>query len=397
MSYLSKLVAILAFVCSLDARVTETHHRKVVDNAEAKAVYFMTNQANNSILALLVACDGTVSNPTSVATGGAGGNVFDTIANAPAAPDALSSQGSVKVAGNFLFAVNAGSNTLSMFAIDPANPTSLTMIGQPAATNGDFPTSVAASTAIDMVCVAHTGAKSGVTCASFSAEMGLGAFDTLRPFNLGQTNPPTGPFNGIGDIMFNSESSALITTVKGDPAKNNTGFVSTFPVINCAVSTKDTQTSPAGTAVLFGTTLIPGTSNVLATDAAFGFAVLDLNNLSKPLVTTKIADQAATCWAVVSPTTNTGFVTDVGVNHLVEVDLTSGAVVHELNSMNGNPGMIDLQAAGTKVFGLSPGNGTTKASVTVFDVSGGRGSAKEVQNFAVDGADKNAQGMDVFV
>jgi hypothetical protein len=282
-----------------------------------------------------------------------------------------------------------------MFSISAADPTQLTMVGAPGATGGDFPTSVAVSTTLKIACVGHTGAIAGISCAKFDATAGLGSFDAIRSFNLGQTNPPTGPTNGIGDTFFNADSSALITTVKGDPTVNNTGFVSSFPITNGAVSTQDTQISPAGTAVLFGTTLIPGTSNILATDASFGAAVLSLNNLSTPLATTKIADQKATCWAAVSTLTGTGFVTDVAVNHLVETDLASGVIITAFNSTNGNPGMIDLQTLGSNVFALSPGNGTVAPAVTVFDISGGPGSVKEVQNFLVAGlgVDKNAQGM----
>ena len=36
--------------------------------------------------------------------------------------------------------------------------------------------------------------------------------------------------------------------------------------------------------------------------------------------------------------------------------------------------MIDLVSAGNFIYALSPGNATTKAAVTVFDVSGGQGS-----------------------
>jgi len=297
-----------------------------------------------------------------------------------------------------LFAVNAGDNTLSMFVIDTTDPTKLTMVGKPGVTGGDFPTSVAASAKLKTVCVAHTGFVAGVTCTSFDPTKGLGSFDYIRPFNLRQSNPPTGPLNGIGDTLFTEDSRSLITLVKGDPTVNNTGFVSIFPVSDDGcVSTQGTQSSPAGTAVLFGTALIPGTTNVLATDASFGSAILNLQTLTAPVAVTKLADQKATCWAAVSQLTRTGFVTDVGVNHLVEVDLVSGAVVKELNSTNGNPGMIDLETAGPGIFALSPGNGSTPAAVTVFDISGGRGSAKEVQNFAVAGADKNAQGMALFV
>jgi hypothetical protein len=65
----------------------------------AKALYFITNSANNSIVALNVAADGTLSDGSITATGGAGMNGVDST-GAPAAPDALFSQGAVKVLGN---------------------------------------------------------------------------------------------------------------------------------------------------------------------------------------------------------------------------------------------------------------------------------------------------------
>lgn len=58
----------------------------------------------------------------------------------------------------------------------------------------------------------------------------------------------------------------------------------------------------------------------------------------------------------------------------MEIDTASGGIIRTLKLNNGNPGMIDLVSAGKFVYALSPGNGTIKAAVTVFDVSGGRGS-----------------------
>lgn len=68
-------------------------------STNAKALYFITNSANNSIVALNVAADGTLSDGSITATGGAGMNGVDST-GAPAAPDALFSQGAVKVLGN---------------------------------------------------------------------------------------------------------------------------------------------------------------------------------------------------------------------------------------------------------------------------------------------------------
>lgn len=57
----------------------------------AKAIHFMMNAANNSIVALKVAADGTLSSGPITATGGAGMNGVDST-GAPAVPDALFSQ-----------------------------------------------------------------------------------------------------------------------------------------------------------------------------------------------------------------------------------------------------------------------------------------------------------------
>lgn len=273
-----------------------------------------------------------------------------------------------------------------MFYISPRDPTKLFLLCT-ANTNGDFPTTVAVSG--DIICAGNTGPNAGISCASWGSR-GIGRFDALRRFNFGQTNPPTGPFNGVADTFFSSDGSSLVTSVKGNPTINNTGFLSIFPVTSRGVSYKGTTVSPAGTAVLFGGVPMPGTSKIFISDASFGSLTLDLANPATPLTTTKILDQTATCWAKISPSTGTGYVTDPGVNHIVNVDLNSGAIIQEFNSTNGNSGMIDFVTAGSKIYALSPGNGTAPANVAVFDVAGG---VKDVQNFAVAGADQNSQGM----
>jgi hypothetical protein len=264
-----------------------------------------------------------------------------------------------------------------MFTIDSTDPTKLTMVGQPADTLGEFPMSVTLSTTLNQACVANSGAKAGIACFSMCPTNGLKALDTsLRAFNINQTTPPVGPTNTVSQTFFNADSTALLTTVKGNPTVNNTGFLSVFPVVNNSVSAEDVRSSPAGTAVLFGTALIPNSSDIFITDASFGTATLAISsgNIATVAASTNIADQVATCWAAFSDVTKSAFVTDVAVNHLVEVDTSSGKLIRELNLTNGNPGMIDLVSAGNFIYALSPGNATTKAAVTVFDVSGGQGS-----------------------
>jgi hypothetical protein len=54
------------------------------------------------------------------------------------------------MATKYLFAVNPGSNTVSMFSIKPSDPLHPVLVGNPADTLGDFPMSVAYSSSLSM-------------------------------------------------------------------------------------------------------------------------------------------------------------------------------------------------------------------------------------------------------
>jgi hypothetical protein len=292
-------------------------------------------------------------------------------------------------------AVNAGSNTVSLFEISHRNATKLTMIGKPANTLGDFPMSITISATLSQACVANSGSVAGISCFAICDERGLIPLDTaVRPFDLKQTNPPAGPENTLSQVFFNQDSSLLMATVKGNPAVNQTGQLAIFPVVNGTVSRQNVGSSPKGTAVLFGTALLPESNQLFVTDASFGSATLSIpvpgsnTSVAPPaiLTSTKVLDQAATCWAQFSNLTKTAFVTDVAVNHLVEIDPTTGKIVNDFNSTNGNSGMLDFEIdpQGALVYAMSPGNGSIGGQgtrVAVFDVSGQ--TITDVQNFQV--------------
>ncbi|KAB5525524.1 hypothetical protein GE09DRAFT_1229330 [Coniochaeta sp. 2T2.1] len=365
-------------------------------SAVGKAVYLISNGPENNVIALPIGADGTLSKGSSIATGGAGSNSVDSATNQPAAPDALVSQGSLTLAGENLFAVNAGSNTVTMFAIDSKDPTKLTMVGKPVSVPGEFPNTVAASAKNKLVCVGSSGVVAGISCSRFSAQ-GIESMDQLRPFDLKQTTPPVGPLNTVSHAFFSRDEGTLFTTVKGDPTVNNTGFLAAFPVsASCSgssVSQEAANSSPDGTAVLFGSSPIPGSNNLFVTDASFGGAVLDIKgNVATVKGKGVIDGQKATCWVAISAATKTAFVTDVASNRLVEMSITDATILGQIDlSANGDPGLVDLAAAGMFVYALSPGNGTTQATVTVVDAV----KKQQVQHFSLEslGAGKNAQGM----
>ncbi|KAI4174643.1 MAG: hypothetical protein LQ343_002216 [Gyalolechia ehrenbergii] len=393
---LSLLLAASAVIASpfpLNGRTTSTPHWNATALKPPKAIYFLTNDpAGNSIVALNVGPDGLLSDGSITPTGGKGASSIDGATNQPAAPDALSSQSALKVEKNMMVAVNPGSNTIAMLNISVTDPTKLTMIGQPVNTMGEFPVTAAISTKNHMACVGNTGAQAGIACFSMHHKTGLKPLmESQIAFPINQTTPPVGPANTVSQVLFNEDETMLLTPVKGDPAKNNTGFLSLLPVHHGCAAEKDTRSSPAGTSLLFGTALIPGTTDILATDPTFGAAVISTTTPPAVVHKATIADQMATCWAAFSPFTKTAFVTDVLVNRLVEIDPASGAVRQSTDLNDGQPGLLDIVAGGKMVYALSPGNGTTKSTIAVMDVS--VRPAKLVQSFQPEMETKSSQGL----
>ncbi|KXH42919.1 hypothetical protein CSIM01_06027 [Colletotrichum simmondsii] len=367
------------------------------ESQPGKAIYTITNDQANSVIAIPISSNGMLAKGATFSTGGFGSNFLDGTSNEPAAPDALASQSALIIAGNSLFAVNAGSNTVTMFSIDPLNSTKLTMMGQPVPVLGQFPNTIAASTKYNIVCVGCSGAQSGVSCARFSKH-GLESMDTLRPVGLSQTTPPVGPTNTISQVFFSNDQSTLFTTVKGDPSRNKTGFLGAYKVDSQGFVEQDgVQSSPNGTTVLFGSSTIPKSNDLFVTDASFGGVILSVDPKTR-VASVKgrgvVGGQKATCWVAVSSVTGSAFVTDVGTNRLIEMSLSDASIKSTLDlSANGDPGLTDLRAAGRFVYALSPGNGTTQSAIAVVDAV----LKKQVQHFALGqlGVGKSAQGMAV--
>ncbi|KAF1945499.1 hypothetical protein EJ02DRAFT_441875 [Clathrospora elynae] len=318
--------------------------------------------------------NGTLSQGTVTKTGGAGSNSIDGSTGAKAVPDALVVQLTLS---QHVFAVNAGSNILTMLSISHQDPTSLTPLGKPAAMPGEFPNTVSALAKNKLVCVDTTEALAGISCAPFSAQ-GLGQFDCLRAFDLKQTAPPVGPNNTVSQTLFCAQSNKSPSSL----------------------SAKETRSSPPEIAVLFGSFVMPNDpTSLFVTDASFGAAILSLDKSNAATVKQAqlLAGQEATCWAAISPLTYSAFVTNVAMNRVLKMSIDYASILGQLDlSANGNAGRIDLKAAGDFVYALSPGTGTGKAAVTLLDISEGKGTMKEVQHFGLGGvAGGNAQGMAV--
>lgn len=373
-----------------------------------KALYFQTNEEKNGIVSVKIHENGTLSEGKLSYTNGTGASEISAATNMTAAPDGLSSQGSVTVVGHSLFVVNSGDNTVSLFNIDDEDPTNLTLVGSPAWIPGDFPVSVAASDLNNLVCVITSGTQSGVSCAPYSPYVGIGKMDFLRDFDLNQSNPPAGPLNTASQVKFSHDETELLVTVKGDPSMNKTGYFAAYTVSGpeltgkSRVSASGIKNKVNGTVAMFGFNQIPQSDNYFVADPGFGAVIVAFDSETEKfelLHKQAIPDQMASCWVAVSPVAGSAFVSDPLVNHIVEMSLEDASILSVVNTtdVNDATGYIDLATAGNQLYALSPGSKKDSgAEIAVLSIAEGQ-ERSVIQSLNLGSwAGSSSQGLALF-
>lgn len=160
-------------------------------------VYVMTNQAANAIMVFHRDAAGMLTPEGSFATGGSGMGT---------GADPLGSQGAVVLSEDerFLFAVNAGSNSISAFAVSGDQLT----LRNTVSSGGVMPVSVAAQRGL--VYVVNAGGTPNIS--GFRLDAGTNQLGALA----GSTrNLPGGAAAGPAQISFSPDGSVLVVTEKG--------------------------------------------------------------------------------------------------------------------------------------------------------------------------------------
>lgn len=386
----------------------------------AGAAYFITNEpSGNFVVSADIGTDGKLALRQATSTNGLGAHGL----TAKPGPDPLFGQGSVKAsaASNMLAAVNPGSNTVSVFKINPNSPSSIKLLGNPVGSGGDFPMSVAFNKAGDTICTLNGGAMNGVNC--FKIDPNLGPVplpDTNRALNVNQTTPATGPAGSLSHIAFDESNQHLMAAVKGVPGSVD-GFIAIWDVSQSSGSagislSKDfRQLKPAqGGGLPFSMTIIPGQNAMLSTDAAIGFDIFDLSNAgnaqngtSSKTSANKIDGQGAVCWSSFSPKTKNFYVTDIITSQVTEINVDGNLkpTVVKQYAQGNTSSTIDNEVASVGsndfLYVLSPGT----TSINVLSLNS-PGNAKQLQNVEFSKAAKaagltingnNVQGMTTFV
>ncbi|KAJ7773983.1 hypothetical protein B0H16DRAFT_115746 [Mycena metata] len=317
-----------AVACSTPARIPLAK-KGLSPKGNVGAAYFMSNEpSGNYLISSLIDPEGKLTLWEGLYTGGTG------LKGVPGPPvnvlDALFTQGSMVVSqpGKFLANVNAGSNSVTIYAINAQNPAELTIVGKPTWSGGEFPTSLAINKAGNRLCVVNGGAVSGVSCYTVDNRKGLTPIPgALRDLGLNQTTPATGPGNTPGDIIFSEDEKYLIVTIK-----TGNGYLAIWDV-NHDGSLSKNFTKVNGGQLPFSLTPVTGVPGALfASDPGMtaGYTIynLDGNKLKSPPLTTKIEGQGAVCWSVYSPKSGNYYVTDIRTSNITEVHVEKSLQSH---------------------------------------------------------------------
>ena len=329
------------------------------------AVFVQTNDpAGNAIATFDRHADGTLGYVTSYATGGNGGRA------AGAGSDPLASQGSLALIpdAGLLVAVNAGSNTISVFAVDGDR----LHLEQVLSSGGPFPTGIAVQDNLLYVLDAGgQGYVSGFRIAGGrlhpieGSTRSLGLANTTPPFFLG--SPAQAGFTPGGDhLVVTTKTNNTVDVFSVGPD----GRLSTAPVLN----------PEAGVPFAF---VFNGAErlilNFAASSSLQAFTVNPDDTISA--AGALVSDgQAAACW--VTPARGYDYVTNTATGDVSQFQV-SGSSVTLVNPVAapGITGATDSAAAGgflyvqaglgATVHAFSIGTGGALTPIQVATVPGG--------------------------
>jgi len=279
------------------------------------AVYVLTNQTANSVLVFARAADGTLSFSGNFSTGGAG---------AGSGVDPLGSQGSLVlgIGHQRLFAVNAGSNDVSVFSVDGLN---LELLDR-ASSGGVMPVSVAVHE--NLVYVVNAGGTPNIQ--GFFVEPSSGH---LTPIPGSSQALHGGASASPGQIGISSDGDVLLVTEKG------TNLIDTWTLTDEGLPVNGRVTTSSG-AVPFGFTFLRR-DVALVTEAGpsalSSYEASDDGTLQ--LITGTVPDtQKANCWVAATRNNRYAYVTNTGSGTISSYFISSDGSLRLLSAIAANTG-----------------------------------------------------------
>jgi len=309
------------------------------------AVYTMTNSVENDILVFQRSADGTLSRVGTVRTGGAGTG------------DNFGSNGALALTedGRWLFAVNAGSNSISLFE---RRGNSL-RLADTVASGGVTPVSIAVSGS--RVYVLNDGAPANVTGFFFDDDRG-----SLHPIE-NSTRPLSAASPGAPEIGFDRTGSLLVVTEKA------TNLIDVFQIGDDGTPTSPNfQNSigktPFGFAFdlrnnLLVTEAFGGAPNASATSSYEVDGGGNLETISGSVAT----HQSAACWIVITRNGRFAYASDTGNGIITGYRIGQHGLLSLLDASgnsastggaNSKPVDLALTRDSRFLYGINVGTGT---------------------------------------
>jgi DNA-binding beta-propeller fold protein YncE len=363
--------AALATIAGLAGSASASTGHPGYNGGASRALFVQTdNLAGNQVVAYHRDANGTLSLAGTYNTGGLGGQLTGSVV------DHLASQGSLTYANGELYAVNAGSNTVSVFGTSGDR----LYLRQVVHSGGTFPVSVAVHGHLVYVLNALNGGSVQGYWSIFGRLVPIPRSN--RPLHL---NPSATPqfTNTPGQVAFSPNGSQLIVTTKdngNDIDVFHVGFageLSSNPVVN----------SEPGT-VPFAITFDPAGQLVIAEAGTNALATFDMSATGSLTQLDAVgAGQMATCWVA-------SYGVHLFADNAGSANVTSFAASHSgqlkvLGETSTDPGTVDaaLSPHGHYLYVQTGANGivdefsakggalTEIGSVTVANSAGGEGIA----------------------
>lgn len=294
-------------------------------NLKSGAVYVLTNQVNNAVATFDRAPDGTLTSAGTFSTGGAGNPVAQ-----PGDPptDPLASQGALVLSDNFLFAVNAGSNEISVLSI---GKDALTLVDK-VSSGGVRPISLTVHE--NFLYVLNEGGTPNITGFTISDTGELTPLaGSTRPLTAGSAaDPAEVSFNDDGTLLAVTEKAANLIDVyvvgtdgvagppNPNPSNGLTPFGFAFDQRNNLINSEAMGGAPLGAAVSSYRASLDGSLEVVSG------SVPDF--------------QTAACWIVITNSGRYVYTTNTGTGVVSSYQLAGNGTLTLLNSVAASLGAM---------------------------------------------------------
>jgi 6-phosphogluconolactonase (cycloisomerase 2 family) len=290
------------------------------------------NTSGNQVVAYNRAFNGTLTQAGVFNTGGVGG------ALSGSEVDHLASQGSLAYdqANNLLYAVNAGSNTISVFAVFGDQ----LALRQVLSSGGSFPVSIAVSHGLVYVLNAEEGGSVQGYAVIFGHLVPIPGSNRVLGLNAAATPQFT---NTPGQVAFSPNGSQLLVTTKANGSDIDVFQVGAFGQLSAtAVVNSESETVP------FAVSFDPEGHLIVAEAAGF-LASFSLNaNGTVTQLDSVATEQTATCW--VAADGSYFFASNAGSGSLSAFQSGPGGALTLLGDTPTDAGTVDATVSGDGRF-----------------------------------------------